>query len=195
MYNYIAIILFLIVTNIQLLAQNADGKRNLIDIQEITINDYFLTNEIHKYVNELISTDSLFKLGYGYLKLTEIAPHDSGAYAAYHIFPSLVSLGENHLSHAPFYSYVNERIILIDLGLRSNVFGMKYRKQSMKKLNKQLEKFLLPSEKVVAMDMDGNKVFKDNNFRQEYFYGHGAGRVITYYLDGTVNIRQATYKD
>ena len=165
---------------------------NQITIQNITLQDTFLTQQIKKLIVDLENTDSLFKRGIGYLHLHTVIPKEIGAVRAYHIFPNSSSLDIEHDEQFPsYYTIVETRPVLIYLNIFEGIACRSFSKQSKKKLTRVIEPYLTKKTNVKARD--GARGIKD--FREEFFYGHGSGKVITYFLNRLPEVRQSTYTD
>jgi hypothetical protein len=167
-----------------------------IDIQKVTLKDTFLIQQLEKLIGELEIADSLFKQGIGYIFLYTIRPKDSGSTYGYHFFPGAVSVvGWNDEAYPQYYSIVRDRPVLIYFNFFNSAFCRVVRSKSKRRLNNIIEPFLPEKTEIKARDKNGNVIIEDKNFREEFHYGHGAGRVITYFKNRPPVVRQSSYND
>lgn len=76
---------------------------------------------------------------------------------------------------------IKDRPIFIYLRSFGDLIQSKMSKRSFKKINRMLDKVLLPAFNAKARDEQGNVVFKMKNFREDYFFtGKGMDFIIRY---------------
>lgn len=68
-----------------------------------------------------------------------------------------------------FYTYVNNRIVLIDVDGVDKFASFNISEKTKRKFRKKIEPFLEKTERRTFRDMEGNKTFNDNKFRIDWF--------------------------
>jgi hypothetical protein len=167
-------------------------KRAKLTIEQVTLLDTFLLNQVNLLIEEESEQDSLFKKGLGYVELhyvnnfSEVFMEDAEkehVIRSYYISPSLYSLKkDNELSYPPFYSYVGERLVFIYPFRLDNLLCYRYSKRSKRQLRRKLEPFLEKPKSQTFYGIDGKKSFRDKKFRVDYFKFHG-GKYIYIFND------------
>ncbi|MCC9135236.1 hypothetical protein ACFSKU_12115 [Pontibacter silvestris] len=161
-------------------------KRELMEIQYITIKDTFLVKEMEKLIQDEVNrepdttttdkvfTENFFAKGLGYVRLYAGGNLEGDTLTRYYIAPSLVSIKKEAADYVypPFYSYVGGRLVLVYVPVLENVTKFNFSKKSKKKLRKRVDAFLEKPRDMTFYDMEGNVAFKDKHFRIDYFRIH-----------------------
>jgi len=161
-------------------------------IQEVTLVDTFLVNQLEKIIRQEEQSDTLFAKGFGYLLLNptnmgEIKVLHEGNYhlsevpdtvMAFYIQVCFMSLdkSENRFEdlYSPYYAYVGGRIVLFSLH-----FGfMQYSEKSKRKLRQKIEPFLekpvetkqiVNGEEIMVKDVKSRTLLKINEEHMIYY--------------------------
>lgn len=152
-----------------------------LEIQNVSIKDTFLVQQIGRLVNDLEKTDSLFGQGKGYLRVHTIMPADSGSTYGFHIFPAGGRLDrERNEAFPPYFTEISNRLVLLYLDDFSRTVSPDFSKKSKRRLLKLIRPHLV-------------KVHKD--FTVDFHYGHGSGLVLTYFRNKQPQVRKSVYRD
>lgn len=166
-------IMFIFLRYIAFSQEKPDNK-----IQYLVLKDKFLIKEIKKLiVDEINSNDSnqFFKKGLGYVRLNVYNYSHNDTLIKYYITPTMTSFkkDDNDDLYPLFYTYINERIVLIYLNVVNEFSIFNLSKKSKTRFRKKVEIFLPETKKMTFYDMEGKKTFTDKNFRIDYFKFHG----------------------
>lgn len=181
--RYLSFVLFLLTGN-----SFAQEKPRSIRIQEIVLKDSVLIQQIEKLIQDEINNKEdkheFFKRGLGYINLSLLNYTDKGVLRKYYISPKMVSLRKNDSDskYPLFYSYVGNRLVLIDINAFENSMIYQITESSKRRFRKKLEPYLEKTQNITARDSSGNIKIRDKHFRADYFWMH-SGRYIYIYQD------------
>lgn len=183
-------------------------KRKKVDIQEVSLRDTILINEIKKLIKEETEQSEMFRKGWGYIYVytnaNEYLFYDTvvskNVRRCYYINVSWVGLKsmkrqEKAYSYYPnFYTFVDGKLVFIKLPILEDMVCQAYTEKSMRRLRKIQNKFLEKTKHSTFHDMDGKKVFTDRHFRIDYHKLHG-GKYIYIYRDQSYEVKQDPFKN
>jgi hypothetical protein len=139
-----SIVLFTVI--IAFLLGGCRTQSGLINIQEASIKDSVVMRELIKLIEERERVDSSFARGYGYFDVEYISLHGGTAYAKYLISPNEREWDEDD-EFPPFYTFVNERLVLLHSGDLQTSLKFRYNRTSKKKLSKMINERIDPAQK------------------------------------------------
>jgi DNA integrity scanning protein DisA with diadenylate cyclase activity len=180
----IYIILFLILNTSLSFAQNSD-------IKKITISDTLLYKTVKNFIANRKNESAKFKK-FGYINLT-LKYYNSQAnsidlMSSYSIVDQYFSLDSGYLKYPKYYTYIENRLILI-YDYWSAIFDEKaVSKRDKKKLGKKINKTLDKTEHIVAKDKTGKVVIDDKNFRSEESINIHGGITLNIYKNKKTEI-------
>lgn len=148
-----------------------------IAIQEISIKDTLLMNEITKMVSEQENADRenvskwWFQKGFGYIKLI-VDPYSKGdTLLRYQIMPdqSPINASAPDSDFPNYYALNNARPILVYYSHSiMAALGIKFSRKSKVKFLNQLDKVLPKPEKEIGRNKKGEEVFRIDDFRPQH---------------------------
>ncbi|RJE74404.1 hypothetical protein [Reichenbachiella sp. MSK19-1] len=178
----IHLILHLLVVS-QLCAQ---GEQEYVS--RAIISDSTFIHVIETFTADLNQTDNYFKKGQGYFEIRAVEGNNPDVLMAYYISPSLFNFDSRQNDLPPYYDIVGQKPILIYITTPDPlIFQISVKKET--KLKALIEPYL-PQQIVLENSSEKDPPFK---YRDEVIYLHFS-KVIEYHKDGSVSIRDATYK-
>lgn len=156
---------YLIIISI-LLANVVCGQK--LDIKEVSLTDTFFIESIRNLYAKMDQKYDYFSQGLGYIKVYETRVGCDSISRQYWANPDLSAVKPYNAPH--YYTFVSDRPVLIYIKSFNSLLNVQFSPKSLKRLNKMLSRYLLPSQKVKGRDENGKVVIKDKNFRLEYHY-------------------------
>jgi hypothetical protein len=143
------------------------------EIHEIELTDTVLISTISEYIKETKTFDSLFNhVGYVKVDIRGLNNYnkEKEIFRIYYITDSSYPLEKNDQdkSYPDYYTYIDEKLVLIYNDLNKELFQYTFSCKSKKKLRKLTEPFLGP--KITPKDLPKNKKERDfiKDFREQY---------------------------
>jgi len=175
---------FLLISNVFLMKTAlCQTKEEFTDIPYVKISDSVLISNIDKIIDLQVNssdTSNLFKKGFGYVSLLVFKyPNNKDTSIIYYINTELFGFKKetSDWSYSDYYSYVNNKLVLVTIGPLRSFAETKHSEKSKKLIRKLVDKCLVKTQKLTFYNMDGTKAFTDKHFRQDVITFHGG-----YYL-------------
>lgn len=188
--KYFILWLTILLSNYDIRAQNTHE----VDIQQISIRDTVLMNEISNMIREQEGaniehvSESWFDEGLGYIKLTIDSYHKGDTILRYQIVPDQtpIEVTGSDSAFPIYYALNNARPILVYYSHSfMEALGIKFSHKSKVKFLKQLDKVLPTPEKEVGRNEKGEVVFRIDDFRPQH---------VTFGLNKTIYLlRDSSY--
>gem|GEM_PF-3114014 len=160
-------------------------QRAKLHIEEVSIKDTFLIQQLERLIIDESKKDSVFRSGMGYLEVYPTQNLEQRIEHRYYINNDFLAFRKDmdDMVYPSFYSWVGGRLVFIHMSVLDGVFCYRYSKRSKKELKKKLEPFLPKAERLVARDSTGKVFIRDKHFRLERTKLHG-GRYVYVFSDG-----------
>jgi hypothetical protein len=190
---------------------SADQQYNLphtkgkeIHIQEVSLKDTILINEIRKIIGEETEQREMFKKGLGYIVVFSNACEHlyrqimdfKNIDQCYYVTVDYTGLKrvnskntKAYLLYPDFYSFIDRRLVFIKFNTLNTMISRTFTKKSMRKLRKIQDDYLEKEKRVVFYDMNKKKAFTDKHFRIDYRTIHG-GKYIYIYRDKSYAVKR-----
>ncbi|PWK20942.1 hypothetical protein [Xanthomarina spongicola] len=144
-----------------------------LEIHEIKLKDTILKSTISDYIKETKTFDSEFNhIGYIIVVIKGLNNYnkEKDIFRIYNIYDSSYPLEKNDqdIMYPNYYTYVDDKLVLIYNDLNKEVFDYTFSCKSKKKMRTLMEPFLSP--KIKSKDLPKNKLERDfiKDFREQY---------------------------
>lgn len=168
---------------------NNSYSQNL-KIQEIKLTNSVLENEIINFIDIRKQEYPKFK-DIGYIKVTlDYYKNNSNQKELSYIFSikDQYTLLKNNSNYPLFFTYINNKIVLLYTNKFNDNNEVKISKRSKKRLARKIKQNLGKTERLVAFNSKGEKVIDDKDFNpNESFNIHG-GIKLKIYTDNSIEI-------
>jgi hypothetical protein len=113
-------------------------QRAKLHIQQVTLQDTFLVQQLERLIRDESKKDSVFRSGMGYLQVFPLQDLEHGIEHRYYINNEFVSIREdkNDLAFPSFYSWVGGRLVFIHMQVLGGIFCYRYSRRSKKELKR-----------------------------------------------------------
>ena len=159
-------------------SQQKAAKR---DIQYLSIKDSVLLRNISLLADRMDTTNvnNNLKKEYGYIELFIDEFSKGDTIVGYYFTPQYTAIDKKKKDKVfpDFYSFVNNRLVIIDVDALNVISDKMFSNKSKRKLLALMDKCFEKPHKVIFHNMDGTVSFIDKHFRRNWF-PLGAGEYI-----------------
>jgi hypothetical protein len=189
-------LIFLIYLGVGVQSSSGQEKR-YTDISYLKISDSALIDGINKVVNQEVNNpdDSLFKKGFGYIRVSVIQYPKNDTVIVYYIAPELSAITKKSIEqvYPDYYSFVNGRLVLITMRALDVFASREFSEKSKKNIRELVDKCLEKTQKVTFYDENNKKAFTDKHFRTDYLLFGGGMELYIFKNKPAVLKRPAYY--
>ncbi|MES2426050.1 MAG: hypothetical protein V4560_03720 [Bacteroidota bacterium] len=190
-----AFLIFLIYLGVGVQSSSGQEKR-YTDISYLKISDSALIDGINKVVNQEVNNpdDSLFKKGFGYIRVSVIQYPKNDTVIVYYIAPELSAITKKSIEqvYPDYYSFVNGRLVLITMRALDVFASREFSEKSKKNIRELVDKCLEKTQKVTFYDENNKKAFTDKHFRTDYLL-FGSGKELYIFKNKPAVLKRPAY--
>jgi hypothetical protein len=166
------------------------------DISYLKLTDSALINGINKVVSQEENNpdDSLFKKGFGYIRVSVKQYPKNDTVIVYYIAPELSTIKKSSLEQAypDYYSFVNRRLVLITINALDAFTSREFSEKSKKNIRDLVDKCLEKTQKITFYDENNKKAFTDKYFRPDYLL-FGSGKELYIFKNKPPVLKRPAY--